>query len=89
MRPWELRLSPSFLKSVPKLDRQIQRQILSYLDEIILRDNPRSVGSPLVGNSAGYWRYRLGDFRIVVEIIDADFIVVAIDAGHRSRIYRR
>lgn len=89
MKSWELRLSPTFLKSVSKLDPQIQRQILNYLDEIILSDNPRSVGAPLIGNRAGYWRYRLRDFRIVVEISDADFIVVAIDAGHRSRIYRR
>lgn len=89
MTPWELRLSPTFLKSLSKLDPQVQRQILDYLAESVLHDNPRSIGAPLLGNRAGYWRYRLRDYRIVVEISDSDFMIVAIDAAHRSRIYRR
>lgn len=36
---------------------------------------------------AGYWRYRIGDYRVVAEIRDRDVVIIAVALGHRSVIY--
>jgi len=73
---------------VGKLDRTIAARVKSYLEDITLRNNPRSRGKGLTGEQSGYWRYRVGDYRILVEIHDRDLVVLAIGVGHRSRISR-
>jgi mRNA interferase RelE/StbE len=50
-------------------------------------DDPRSRGKGLTGDLAGYWRYRIGDYRVLVEVRDDDVVIIAITLGHRSGIY--
>jgi mRNA interferase RelE/StbE len=73
---------------VGKLDRTVAARVKTYLDHITNRDNPRSRGKGLTGDQSGYWRYRVGDYRILVEIHDRELVVLAIEVGHRSMIYR-
>ena len=89
MTSWALRRTRSFIKAFTKLDRPIQKQITLQLEIIMLQDDPRSSGTPLVGNFSGYWRYRSGDYRIIAQINDQELTVIAVDVGHRSRIYKR
>ena len=86
---WELRYSKQFLKQAKKIDQNSVRRISDYLDEMILSGNPYSRGKALIGNRQGYWRYRVGDYRIIVEVIDAELVVIAIEVGHRKDIYRQ
>ena len=44
--------------------------IKAYLDEVCELDDPRSRGKGLTGDLAGYWRYRIGDYRVLVEVRD-------------------
>jgi len=39
------------------------------------------------GDLVGCWRYRIGDYRVLVEIRDSVLVIVAIGLGHRSDIY--
>ena len=39
------------------------------------------------GDLAGYWRYRIGDYRVLVEVRDDDLVIIAITLGYRSGIY--
>jgi mRNA interferase RelE/StbE len=41
----------------------------------------------LVGNHSGEWRYRIGDYRVIVEIVDNELVVHALEVGHRKNIY--
>lgn len=63
------------------------RRVRVYLDEVCEFDDPRSRGKGLTGDLAGYWRYRIGDYRVLVEIRDEQLVIVAITLGHRSSIY--
>ena len=63
------------------------RRVKAYLDEVCELDDPRSRGKGLTGDLAGYWRHRIGDYRVLVEIRDHDLVVIAITPGHRSGIY--
>ena len=87
MSRWGLETSPQFDKAAGKLDPQVVRRVKAYLDEVCELDDPRSRGKGLTGDLAGYWRYRIGDYRLLVEVRDAELVIVAITLGHRSGIY--
>ena len=87
MSRWGLETSPQFDKAARKLDRQVLRRVKAYLDEVCELDDPRSRGKGLTGDLAGYWRYRIGDDRVLVDFRDDDLVIVAITLGHRSGIY--
>lgn len=87
MSGWRLRTSPKFDSAARKLDREVMRRVKNYLDAVCELDDPRQRGKGLTGDLVGYWRYRVGDWRVIVEIRDEDLVVVAIGLGHRSRIY--
>lgn len=80
-------LSKAAQKQVAKLDKPIQKRIVEYLEGIEKLDNPRSEGKALTGNLAGKWRYRVGDYRIICEIIDKELIISVIQVGHRKEVY--
>lgn len=50
-------------------------------------DNPRKNGKSLHGKLAGYWRYRVGDYRIICELRDAALIILVIKVGTRGDSY--
>ncbi|MGB7981549.1 MAG: type II toxin-antitoxin system RelE/ParE family toxin [Candidatus Nanopelagicales bacterium] len=87
MSRWALETSSQFDKAARKLDPQVLRRVKAYLDEVCELDDPRSRGKGLTGDLAGYWRYRIGDYRVLVEVRDDDLIIIAITLGHRSEIY--
>ena len=86
MSRWGLEPSPQFDKAARKPDRQVLRRVKAYLDEVCELDDPRSRGKGLAGDLAGYWRYRIGDYRVLVEVRDDDLVIIAITLGHRSGI---
>lgn len=73
-----------------KLDKQAARRILDFLDgRIAGQHNPRDTGKTLTGNGLGvYWRYRVGDFRIICDIRDGELCVLVIQIGNRREVYR-
>lgn len=88
MSRWRLSTSPQFDKAARRLDRAVLRRVKSYLEAVSELDDPRQRGKGLTGDLAGYWRYRVGDWRVIVEIRDEELVIIAIGLGHRSKIYR-
>lgn len=75
-------------KQFQKLDFAIQKRIKVFTEEIQSLENPRTKGKALVANYSGFWRYRIGDYRIICEICDEELIIYAIDIAHRKQIYK-
>ncbi len=88
MTRWRLQTSPQFDKTARRLGRAVLRRIKTYLDEVCQLEDPRQRGKGLTADLAGYWRYRVSDWRVIAEIRDAELVIVAIGLGHRSTIYR-
>ena len=85
---WIIKYDSKALQELIKLDKQTIKHIRKYLEErVAASDNPRAYGKALSSNLAGLWRYRVGDYRIIVEIQDNEFIILAVKIGHRSKIY--
>ena len=52
-------------------------------------EHPRQISKPLTGVKLDeYWKYRVGDYRIICEIEDDNMRIIAIRVGHRRAIYR-
>jgi len=85
---WTIEYDPGALKDLKKLDRQIQREILDYMDERIARaKDPREFGKPLRASRFGLWRYRVRDYRIICELQETRLVVLVVAVGHRSTVY--
>lgn len=78
------RLVPArrFVKQLKKLERFTQKQITTYLETNVVED-PRRHGKALLGNRAGQWRYRIENYRIIVQIIDNELVVETLELSHR------
>lgn len=76
-------------KDLKKLDTHTRERILLWLEKNLEGcENPRIIGKALTGNYAGYWRYRIGDYRVIAKIIDMKVIISVVYVGHRSDIYK-
>lgn len=85
---WKVEFNPSAQKELGHLDRYTQRLIASWIDKHLNGcENPRATGKPLSANLAGYWRYRIGDCRMICKIEDERIVVIVIRIGHRREIY--
>jgi mRNA interferase RelE/StbE len=85
---WQLRTTEQFDKSARRLDKAALRRVRTYLDALAEMENARDRGKGLSANRAGYWRYRIGAYRVIIQIVDDQLILIALDIGHRSDIYR-
>jgi mRNA interferase RelE/StbE len=81
---WRIETTTKFDKSIRKLDRVVATRIIAYLEDLLTLEDPRQRGKGLTGDRAGYWRYRIGDYRVIAEIHDSALVILAIDVPHRS-----
>ena len=84
---WQIKFIPKIEKQLRKIPVQDVKKIFNFLKKEVAQ-NPRSRGKPLKGQLREFWRYRVGDYRILVKIKDDQSIVLVIKIRHRKDIYR-
>lgn len=85
---WTINYSDRALKSLRKMDKQTARRIVDFMDlRIAIAADPRQSGKPLKGELGEFWRYRVGDYRILCEIRDDELVILAATIGHRREVY--
>ncbi|HHI2105695.1 type II toxin-antitoxin system RelE/ParE family toxin [Pectobacterium brasiliense] len=85
---WTINYSDRALKSLRKMDKQTARRIVDFMDlRIAVAADPRQSGKPLKGELGEFWRYRVGDYRILCEIRDDELVILAATIGHRREVY--
>lgn len=85
---WQIEFSDTARKQMAKLDRSVAAEILRYLRErIATSQDPRRFGEPLHKDLAGFWRYRVGAYRLICDIQDNKMVVLVLRLGHRSKVY--
>ena len=70
-----------------KLDTPIQKQIQKFILKLEGMSDPRASGKLLVGNLLGFWRYRVGDYRLLCRIVDKELVITVVEVGHRKEVY--
>ncbi|MDU1056622.1 MAG: type II toxin-antitoxin system RelE/ParE family toxin [Negativicoccus succinicivorans] len=90
MKSYKVVVTKSFSHEFKKLDRYTQQIILKFIkDNLENTDNPYKKGKRLKGELSGFWRYRIMDYRLLVEIYDDQCVIKALRIGHRKQIYQR
>lgn len=87
---WKIELDAVAARELDKLDPQTARRILAFLRDLVAKlDDPRSIGEALKGSKLGeFWKYRVGDYRLISTIEDERVTVMVIKIGHRREIYK-
>jgi mRNA interferase RelE/StbE len=87
---WKVELAPAAERELGKIDHQHVRRILTFLHERVAPlDDPRSIGEALKGSRLGeFWKYRVGDYRMIASIEDGALRILVVRIGNRREVYR-
>lgn len=86
---WTIDYTDTAKGQLRKLDKPVARRIVDYMDQRIAEAaNPRQIGKALTGPLGDFWRYRVGDCRVICDIQDDVLRVLVVQIGHRREIYR-
>lgn len=83
---WSIEWSPEARKDLKKLDPQVAREILDYMDRDATGD-PRRFGTPMRHQLRGHWAYRIGNYRTITKHYDGTLVIFAMKVMHRSKVY--
>jgi mRNA interferase RelE/StbE len=87
---WKVEISRPAQKQLDDLDITLSRRIVKFLRQRVEKlDDPRQIGDPLKGPLRDYWRYRVGDYRVVCLLEHDRLVVLVLRVGHRREIYDR
>jgi mRNA interferase RelE/StbE len=87
---WKIELSTQVDRDLGKLDPPHKKRLLKFLHQRVAPlENPRSIGQALHGSELGeFWKYRVGDYRLICKIEDVRLLILVLRLGHRREIYR-
>ncbi len=87
---WRVEFDAGAKRDLEKVDKTIALRITKFLRERVGQlDDPRSIGEALKGSRLGdFWRYRVGDYRIICDLQNQRLLVLVLRIGHRREIYR-
>ena len=83
---YEIAYAQSALKSLRRLDRAIARRILQAVD--LLAEDPRPPGCKQLKGGAGEMRIRIGDYRVIYDVVDEELVILVLRVAHRREVYR-
>ena len=87
---WTIEFDPAARRELDKLDKPVAYRILKFLHQRVARlDSPQQIGEKLQGALSPYWKYRVGDYRLICSIEHSRLVVLVLRVGHRSEIYSR
>ena len=87
---WKVELARAAERELDKIDSQAARRILAFLyGRVATLEDPRSIGEVLKGSRLGeFWKYRVGDYRVIATIEDGALRVLVVKIGNRREVYR-
>ena len=85
---YDVQLSENAKKALKKIDKYQASIIISWIEKNLVGcENPRLHGRPLTVDMKGYWRYRVGSYRIIAFIQDNIVLIEIINIAHRREVY--
>ncbi|MBX5191073.1 type II toxin-antitoxin system RelE/ParE family toxin [Rhizobium sp. NZLR3b] len=87
---WRIEFHRAAERELDKLGHEAARRILRFLNDRVARlDDPRSIGEALKGSELGdFWKYRVGDYRVIANIDDGAVLILIVRIGNRRDVYR-
>jgi mRNA interferase RelE/StbE len=86
---YRVETTPRFDREFKKLDYYTKRMVKAWIEKNLIGcADPRQHGKGLTANRSGQWRYRIGDYRLICQIEDDRLVILALNIGHRSEVYK-
>ena len=87
---WQIEFDPAASKELKRLDLQVSKRILVFLKtRLATQTDPRKLGQALKGTKSGeFWKYGVGDFRVIASIEDQTICILVLRIGNRKEVYR-
>lgn len=87
---WKIEFHRAAERELDKLGHEAARRVLRFLNGRVARlDDPRSIGEALKGSELGiFWKYRVGDYRVIASIDDGAVRILVVRIGNRRDVYR-
>jgi mRNA interferase RelE/StbE len=84
---WKIEFDRAALK---ELDKPVARRILKFLNDRVGKlDDPRKIGARLQGTLSEFWKYRVGDYRLICSLENNRLVVLVLRIGHRREVYKQ
>jgi len=85
---WRIELTPEAVRDLSRLGAAEAKRVRDFLrDRLALADDPRPLGRKLKGRLREFWRFRVGDWRILARLENDRLLILVVRVGHRSRVY--
>ncbi len=87
---WKIKLSKQARRDLKNLSHENRKRIARFIDErLSILDDPRAIGKSLSGKRfKNIWAYRIGDYRLLVNIEDDVMTILVLQINHRREVYR-
>jgi mRNA interferase RelE/StbE len=86
---WTIDYTETAKGQLRKLDKPVARRIVDFMDaRVASLEDPQSIGKVLTGPLGSFWRYRVGDYRVICKIQDSALCVLVVQIGNRREVYR-
>ena len=82
---YSLQIKRSAAKALARIPKPQRLRLIEAIDRLMTEP---TAGSVLKGEFAGLRRLRVGDYRVVYEVVDHELVVLVIRVGHRGTVYR-
>jgi mRNA interferase RelE/StbE len=87
---WKIEFERAAQRELDKLDKPVARRILKFLYQRVGKlDDPRKIGEKLQGTLSEFWKYRVGDYRLICSLENDRLVVLVLRIGHRREVYKR
>lgn len=87
MSEYRVRILDSASRELQSLDRQVALRILRRIKWLAANLNVLRP-QPLTGEFAGLFKLRVGDYRVIYEVLKDEKLIVVHAVGYRREIYR-
>ena len=85
---YKVEYTPQAIKQLAKLDKHTRKLIYAWIDKNLYEcESSRQHGKGLTVNHSVQWRYRVGDYRLIAEIVEEKIVILILTIGHRRDIY--
>lgn len=85
---WNVEYVESAVKDIQSLDGSVKKIIKRAIEDKLMID-PLKFGRPLRGNKSGFFKLRVGVYRIIYQVVNTEVLVLIIAVGHRRDVYKK
>jgi mRNA interferase RelE/StbE len=86
-KTWRIVFDNTADKQFSKLDKVAKERINDFLKRTVESENPKATAVQMAGNMSQFWRYRVGDYRIICSFEENELIILLVKIGHRRDVY--